>query len=112
MHTSTRSADEDLIGAELAFGPTVIGHIEGVRRDPISQRVWRLIATYGPRARRVAVPIEWVVRRTPTRVTLAVGIRELDDLADQRELGPWFSRPRVSPSDVRPGVPHSGGAAD
>jgi hypothetical protein len=111
MHTSSRAADEDLIGAELVSGATSIGHILDVRRDPISQRVWRLITTYGPHGRRVAVPMEWVVRRTPTRVTLAVGTRELDDLPDQRELGPLFSRAGVPPLFVRPGVPHVNGAA-
>jgi hypothetical protein len=38
--------------------------------------------------------MEWVVRRTAARVTLAVGTHSLDDLADQRELGPLDSRPR------------------
>ena len=38
----------------------------------------------------MAVPMEWVKRRTPTQVALAVGTRELDDLPD--ELGPSFSR--------------------
>jgi hypothetical protein len=91
MDTSSRPADEDRTGAELVLGTASIGHVLGVRRDPVSQRVWRLIATYGPHERRVAVPIEWVVRRTPTQVTLAVGIRALDDLRDQRESGPLFS---------------------
>ncbi|GAC1315002.1 MAG: hypothetical protein NVSMB2_05490 [Chloroflexota bacterium] len=80
MPTSKHSADDDLIGAELGFGATAIGHVEGVRRDPVSGRVWRLIATYGSQSRRVAVPMEWVVRRSPTRVTLAVGTGSLDDL--------------------------------
>jgi hypothetical protein len=102
MHTSTRSTDEDLIGAELMFGAMPIGHILGVRRDPISKRVWRLIAVYGAHGRQVSIPIEWIARRTPRRVTLAVGTRELDDMRDQRELGPLF---------VRPDVPHVNGAA-
>jgi hypothetical protein len=89
MHPATDTIDEALIGAELVFGPTSIGQVLDVRHDPISRRVWRLITTYGPRQRRVAVPIEWVKRRTATRVTLAVGIRELDALPD--ELGPLFS---------------------
>jgi hypothetical protein len=50
MPTATSSVDEDLIGAELVYGATSIGQILGVRRDPVSQRVWRLIPTYGPRA--------------------------------------------------------------
>jgi hypothetical protein len=85
MNTSTRTADDNLIGAELVFGTTSLGHVLGVRRDPISQRVWRLIVTYGPHGRQVAVPMEWVARRTPTRVTLAVGVGALDDLRDQRD---------------------------
>ena len=64
------------------FGST-LGRVEGVLRDPESQRVRRLITRYGPEARRVAVPMGWIVRRTPTRVVLAVGTRGLDDLADQ-----------------------------
>ena len=89
MRTSSRATDEDLIGAELVSGATSIGHVLDVYRDPVSQRVWRLITTYGPHSRRVAVPMEWVVRRSPTRVELAVGTRSLDDLPD--ELGPLFS---------------------
>lgn len=94
MRTSSRASDEELIGAELVFGATTIGRVLDVRRDPLSQRVWRLITTYGPHGHRVAVPMEWVVRRTPTRVTLAVGSREIDDLPD--ELGPLFSRAGIS----------------
>jgi hypothetical protein len=88
------NTDEDLIGAELVFGHTSLGHVLDVRRDPVSQRVWRLIARYGPHGRRVAVPIEWVVRRTPTKVILAVGTNSLDDLPD--ELAPLFSRGGIS----------------
>jgi hypothetical protein len=90
MTTST-SADADLIGAELVFGKTSLGQVLGVLRDPISQRVRRLITSYGPDGRRVAVPMEWVVGRTPGRVALAVGPHSLDDLPDQRELGPLVS---------------------
>jgi hypothetical protein len=82
---TSRAPFEDLIGAELVFGATPIGHVLDVRRDPVSHRVWRLITTYGPHGRRVAVPVEWVTQQTPTRVTLAVGARSLDDLADERE---------------------------
>jgi hypothetical protein len=31
------------------------------------------------------VPMEWVVRHTPARITLGVGTRSLDDLVDQRQ---------------------------
>jgi hypothetical protein len=96
MHTPTPTEDEKLIGAEIVFGATSIGYVLGVVHDPFSQRVRRLITSYGPDGRRVAVPVEWVVRRTPTRVTLGVGTRSLDDLADQRELGPLFSLAGVS----------------
>jgi hypothetical protein len=87
MHTANATKDEELyqIGAELVFGTESIGQVLDVGRDPISERVWRLITTYGPHARRVGVPVEWVVRRTPTRVTLAVGAHALDDLPDQPE---------------------------
>ena len=80
MPTSTPSTDDDLIGADLGFGATTIGHVDGIRRDPVSGRVWQLIASYGSPARRVAVPMEWVAQRSPTRVTLAVGAHSLDDL--------------------------------
>jgi hypothetical protein len=80
--------DVDLIGAEVVFGTTPIGHVVGVLRDPISHRVRRLLTSYGPDGRRVAVPMEWVIRRTPSQVVLGVDARSLDDLADQRELGP------------------------
>lgn len=96
MRTPTPTEDEQFIGAEIVFGATSIGHVLGVAHDPVSQRVRRLITSYGPDGRRVAVPIEWVVRRTPSRVTLGVGTRSLDDLADQRELGPLFRRTGVS----------------
>ena len=96
MHTATDTADEQLIGADIAFGATLIGRVLGVVRDPLSQRIRRLITTYGPLGRRVAVPMEWVTRRTPTRVALAVGTRSLDDLPDQREFGPLFSRTGIS----------------
>ncbi len=78
------SNDVDLIGAEITYGATHIGRVEGVVRDPVSQRVWRLLTSYGPSGRHVAVPIEWVIRRTPQRVELGVGASSLDDLGDRR----------------------------
>jgi len=97
MHTANGTTNEELyqIGAELVCGTESIGQVLDLGRDPISQRVWRLITTYGPHERRVAVPVEWVVRRTPTRVTLAVGPRALDDLPDQPESWGYRSAPRV-----------------
>jgi len=58
------------------------GHIEGLVHDPISHRVRPLITSYGMTRRRVAVPMEWVVNRSPTRLKLSVGERSLDDLQD------------------------------
>jgi len=78
------SNDVDLIGAEITYGATHIGRVEGVVRDPVSQRVWRLLTSYGPSGRHVAVPIEWVIRQTPQRVELGVGTSSLDDLGDRR----------------------------
>jgi hypothetical protein len=85
MQPSIRPADGDMIGSEIAFGSTVIGLVQSVQRDPVSDRVRRLVTSYGTTARRVAVPMEWVVRTTPTRVTLGVGAGSLDDLAEQTE---------------------------
>jgi hypothetical protein len=82
MFTSTATNDNQLMGAEISFGPTLIGHVEGLSRDPISHRVRRLITSYGLNRRRVGVPMEWVVNRSPSRLTLAVGARSLDDLQD------------------------------
>jgi hypothetical protein len=82
MFASPPSSDElNLIGAEITFGTTHIGQVLGVVRDPISQRVCRLLTRYGTASRQVAVPVEWVVLRTRTRLDLGVGLRSLDDLA-------------------------------
>jgi hypothetical protein len=85
MHPSDGSEDEKLIGAEITFGTTPIGHVEGIVRDPLSGRVRKVITTYGPAQRRVAVPMEWVVQQTPTRLVLGVGSLSLDDLAEQAD---------------------------
>ena len=82
MFTSKATDDSQLMGAEITFGSTLIGHVEGLIRDPISQRVRRLITTYGLTARRVGVPMEWVVSRSSSRLALGVGVRSLDDLQD------------------------------
>jgi hypothetical protein len=71
------------MGAEITFGTTLIGHVEGLVHDPISHRVRRLITSYGSTRRRVGVPMEWVIKRSPTRLKLAVGIRSLDNLGDR-----------------------------
>jgi hypothetical protein len=82
MFTSKATHDTQLMGAEITFGTTLIGHVEGLACDPISQRVRRLITSYGLTGRRVGVPMEWVVNRSPSRLVLGVGSRSLDDLAD------------------------------
>jgi hypothetical protein len=41
----------------LLSGSTLIGHVEGLIRDPTSQRVRRLITSYGLNRRRVGVPV-------------------------------------------------------
>jgi hypothetical protein len=76
----TATDEDSLIGAEITFGAAPIGRVLGVVRDPLSQRVRRLITTYGALSRRVAVPMDWVTKRTPTRLELGVGPRSLDDL--------------------------------
>jgi hypothetical protein len=83
MFTSTAVQDEQLMGAEITFGTSLIGHVEGLVRDPLSQRVRQLITSYGVAGRRVAVPMEWVAKRSVSRLVLGVGARSLDDLADQ-----------------------------
>ena len=88
------TSDADLIGAEVSFGATPLGRIQTVLRDPLSQRVRHLVMRYGAGQRRVAIPMEWVVRRTPGRVALGVGTRSLDELADQ-------PNPRHTSADVQ-----------
>jgi hypothetical protein len=83
MPEHTLAQDDQLMGAEIAFGSTLLGHVEGLVRDPVSQRVWRLLTSYGPLGRHVAVPMEWVVKRTAARLTLGVGARSLDDLGER-----------------------------
>jgi hypothetical protein len=48
MATSTATKDGQLMGAEIRYGSTLIGHVQELSRDPISQRVRRLITSYGP----------------------------------------------------------------
>jgi hypothetical protein len=81
MSTATR--DAELMGADITFGSTLIGHVEGLVRDPLTQRVRRLITSYGPTGRRVAIPMEWVVERSASRVVLGVDVRSLDDLGER-----------------------------
>jgi hypothetical protein len=82
MVTDAPANDNQLIGAEIMFGTTLLGHVEDLVRDPVSQRVRRLITSYGLAGRRVGVPMEWVVNRSPSRLVLGVGARSLDDLSD------------------------------
>ena len=83
LRASTPSHDDEFVGAELTFGPTLLGHVEGVIRDPLSHRVRRLITSYGSPGRRVAVPMEWVLKRSASRLVLVVGARSLDHLAER-----------------------------
>lgn len=85
MHTPPRPADPDLIGADIVFGSTSIGRVQGLQRDPVSGRIRRLLTSYGASGRRVAVPMEWVLQLSSSRVSLGVGAHSLDDLADQTE---------------------------
>jgi hypothetical protein len=82
MRPSTAIDDEQLIDAEIMFGSARIGRVEGLVRDPLTRRVRRLITSYGAAGRRVAVPLEWVVKRSTARLVLGVGTRSLDDLSD------------------------------
>jgi hypothetical protein len=70
------------MGAEIVYGTTLIGHVEGLVRDPSSQRVWRVLTSYGPTRRHVAVPMALVVKRSAPD-NLAVGTGSLDSLADR-----------------------------
>lgn len=63
--------DGELMGADITFGKALLGHVEGLGRDPLSHRVWRLITSYGDSRRRVGVPMEWVLNHSPTRLVLA-----------------------------------------
>jgi PRC-barrel domain len=81
-HTSGPT-DDQLVGTEITAGTTRIGQVEGVIRDPLSKRVRRLITSYGSPARRVAVPMEWVVKRSASRLVLGVDERSLDDLGER-----------------------------
>lgn len=83
MPSATMAADQQLTGAEILYGTTLIGHVEGLVRDPVSQRVWSVLTSYGPTRRHVAVPMAWVVKRSASRLTLAVGTRSLDNLVDR-----------------------------
>jgi hypothetical protein len=74
--------DAQLMGADITFDNASIGRVEGLVHDPISHRVRRLITSYGSTRRRVGVPIEWVVKRSPSRLELGVGARSLDNLGD------------------------------
>ena len=83
MLKSTAAQDDQLVGAEITFGTALLGHVEGLVRDPLSQRVRGLITSYGLKRRRVAVPMEWVTKRADSGVVLGVGARSLDDLGDR-----------------------------
>jgi hypothetical protein len=83
MPSTTAATDAQLMGAEITFGAKLIGHVEGLVRDPLSQRVRGLITSYGLKRRRVTVPMEWVTKRSTSRLVLAVGEHSLDDLGER-----------------------------
>jgi hypothetical protein len=83
MASSTITRDHQLMGAEIVYGTTLIGHLEERVRDPLSQRVWRVLTSCGPTRRHVVVPMAWVVKRTASQLNLGVGTRSLDNLADR-----------------------------
>ena len=87
MFRSTAIDDEQLMGSEIMAGNTLLGHVEGLGRDPLSYRVRRLIMSYGLNGRRVGVPMEWVIKHSPSRVVLGVDARSLNDLADLASPG-------------------------
>jgi hypothetical protein len=88
-----REGNGDLPGADIVAGTAVVGQVLGILRDPLSQRVTRLITRYGAGyGRQVAVAIEWIVRRGPRRLVLGVGTRSMDDLPHY-VLAPQPSRP-------------------
>jgi hypothetical protein len=93
------ATDQDFVGAELVVGDVAIGRVQAVLHDPISHRVRHLVARYGTfTTRRVAVPVEWIVRRGPQRVVLGVERRSLDQLAT---LDGYLTRPRpLRPTEV------------
>jgi hypothetical protein len=92
VNNSIGDGDDVRIGAEIVFGAQSVGYVLGMLRDPISQRIRRIITAYGPDRREVAIPVEWVVRHTPARITLGIGTRSLDNLVDRRDLGPLHFR--------------------
>jgi hypothetical protein len=83
MASPIMTADEQLMGAEVVFGGRLLGHVEGLLHDRVSRRVRRIILTYGRTARRVAVPFEWITKRSSSQLVLGVGTKSLDDLPDQ-----------------------------
>ena len=38
MATSNSPNDDTLVGSEIMFGPTLLGHVEALVRDPVSSR--------------------------------------------------------------------------
>ena len=84
--TAWGASDQHFIGAQVAFGSIRLGQVQGVLRDPLSHRVRYVVMRYGTGGRRVAVPMEWVVRSTPGGLVLGVGTRSLDDLPDQADV--------------------------
>ena len=88
--------DRDFLGAELVLGSATVGHVDGVVRDVVSHRVWRLITRYGTTTRRdIAVPVEWIIDNSPRRFVLGVGFRSLDALPEHD------GAPRTYPTSLK-----------
>lgn len=95
MDTAIQAEGADLVDAELLIEGAPIGIVVGLQRDPVSHRVQRIIATYGPRGRQVAVPIDWVTRGGSRNLVLRVDARLLDDLPDHLDV--WRGTPPRPP---------------
>ncbi len=87
MFRSTATDDVQLMGSEIMVGNTLLGHVEGLGRDPLSYRVRRLIMSYGLDGRRGGVPMGWGIKRSPSRGVLGVDARSHNGLADLASPG-------------------------
>lgn len=99
MQTTSQTEDADLVDSELFLAGTRIGLVVGLQRDPVSQRVRRIVTSYGSLGRQVAVPIDWVMRRGRGMLVLGVDVRLLDDLPDH--LDAWQGTPLQPPPGPR-----------
>jgi hypothetical protein len=88
MRTPDQVADEGLVGAEIVFGATPLGHVEAVLHEPtLTAGQPDDHVLWSEQAPGCFVPMECVVRRTPARVTIGVGTQALDDLPTHVDIG-------------------------